>query len=196
MAVYGLGPDLSIIQNAGMVLDVGWINVPNPNPADDETSVREQVIALGGTSIQKAEGTWAGIDGSIWFASSHGDGPDADDKDDQSAAVHSGQIWCYDPYTETIELVVLFPKEIPYDKPDNIAAGPHGFAITCTAGEDDQWLVGITNGGRVFPFAFNALNDEEFAGATFSPDGRTLFVNVQGPPGMTFAIWGPWRHGR
>ena len=36
------------------------------------------------------------------------------------------------------------------------------------------------------------MSNQEFAGATFSPDGRTLFVNVQ-EPGTTFAIWGPWR---
>jgi secreted PhoX family phosphatase len=34
----------------------------------------------------------------------------------------------------------------------------------------------------------------ELAGATFSPDGETLFVNIQ-TPGITFAIWGPWRKG-
>ena len=28
--------------------------------------------------------------------------------------------------------------------------------------------------------------------ATFSPDGGTLFANIQ-VPGTTFAIWGPWR---
>ena len=28
--------------------------------------------------------------------------------------------------------------------------------------------------------------------ATFSPDGSTLFVNLQSP-GLTFAITGPWR---
>ena len=32
----------------------------------------------------------------------------------------------------------------------------------------------------------------EFAGATFSPDGRILFVNMQNP-GLTLAITGPWR---
>ena len=31
----------------------------------------------------------------------------------------------------------------------------------------------------------------EWAGATFSPDGKTLFVNIQ-TPGVTFAITGPW----
>ena len=34
--------------------------------------------------------------------------------------------------------------------------------------------------------------DDEFAGSTFSPDGRTLFVNIQASRGRTFAIWGPW----
>jgi secreted PhoX family phosphatase len=33
---------------------------------------------------------------------------------------------------------------------------------------------------------------DEFAGSTFSPDGQTLFVNIQASDGMTFAIWGPW----
>ena len=32
----------------------------------------------------------------------------------------------------------------------------------------------------------------EFAGATFSPVGDELFVNIQ-TPGVTFAITGPWR---
>jgi secreted PhoX family phosphatase len=42
-------------------------------------------------------------------------------------------------------------------------------------------------------FAKNAASDDEFAGATFSPDGETLYVNIQGLPAMTFAIFGPWR---
>ena len=38
------------------------------------------------------------------------------------------------------------------------------------------------------------FTSSEFAGATFSPDGRWLFVNVQ-TPGITFAITGPWQEG-
>jgi secreted PhoX family phosphatase len=193
LAVPDLDTDLSIVQNVGMVLNATWVDVANANPGDDDTPVCEQAIERGATPIMKAEGVWTGKDGSIWFVSSRGDGPDAEDEGDRSAAVHSGQIWKYDPNSQKIELVVLFPKGTPFDGPDNITAGPHGFAIACTDGEEDQWLVGITDEGRVFPFAFNALNEEEFAGATFSPDGRTLFVNTQGPPGLTYAIWGPWR---
>lgn len=33
---------------------------------------------------------------------------------------------------------------------------------------------------------------QEWAGATFSPDGKWLFVNIQ-TPGITFAITGPWK---
>ena len=34
----------------------------------------------------------------------------------------------------------------------------------------------------------------EFAGATFDPSGRWLFVNTQNP-GVTYAITGPWERG-
>ena len=57
-----------------------------------------------------------------------------------------------------------------------------------------------TRQGELFDIALNRLVSstgtprfgDEFAGSTFSPDGRTLFVNIQASRGMTFAIWGPW----
>lgn len=192
LSVVGLDTDLSIIQEPGTLLDVCWVPVANPDPGENDTPVREQAIAEGATPIQKCEGIWRDEE-SIWFVSSRGDGPNAEDEEDISAAEHAGQIWRYYPQRGQIELVVIFERGTPYDEPDNITVGPHGFALACTDGEDDQWLVGIDEAGQTFPFAFNALNDEEFAGATFSPDGRTLFVNIQGPPGMTLAIWGPWQ---
>ena len=59
---------------------------------------------------------------------------------------------------------------------------------------DDKinYLLGITPTGEVYPFAKNASSASEFTGATFSPDGTTLFVNRQGE-GQTFAITGPWK---
>jgi secreted PhoX family phosphatase len=196
MTVAGLTTDLSIVQTPGTVLPVRWVDVPNVDPGEDDTTVREQVIALGATPIQKAEGVWTDASGDVWFVSSRGDGPDAEDPEDVSAAVHAGQIWRYDARSQTIELVVIFPGGSPFDGPDNITAGPHGFAVACTDGEDDQWLVGITDDGGTFPLAKNPVGDDEFAGATFSPDGDTLYVNIQGSPARTFAIFGPWQRSR
>jgi secreted PhoX family phosphatase len=46
------------------------------------------------------------------------------------------------------------------------------------------------------------LNETEFCGCTFSPDGKTFFLNQQGERGapspgpeleaLTYAIWGPF----
>jgi secreted PhoX family phosphatase len=60
--------------------------------------------------------------------------------------------------------------------------------------------MGVTPDGRSYEFARNRLigveaggdgTASEFCGPTFSPDGRTFFLNVQ-HPGHTFAIWGPF----
>ena len=60
----------------------------------------------------------------------------------------------------------------------------------------------LTREAELFDIALNRLTRnappnaprfaEEFAGATFSPSGDTLFVNIQAAQGITFAIWGPW----
>ena len=192
MAVSGVAGDLSVVQEPGTTLPITWVPVANANPGADDATVREQAQAKGATPIRKAEGIWLGFDGTIWFVSSYAEGPDAEEADAATDAVHAGQIWRLDPEGETIELVAFFPEGSPYDGPDNITAGPHGYAIACTDGEDDQWLVGIGNDGGTFPFAFNAMNDVEFAGATFSPSGQTLFANIQEGPAITLAIWGPW----
>jgi uncharacterized protein len=161
------------------------ITVTDPDEGD---TVRELHAA---TPVPKCEGTWWG-DGSIWFVSSRGDGPDAEDEDERSDGVHGGQIWRYDPRRSRLTLVVRFEQDHDFEGPDNITVSPHGYAVMCTDGEDgDQFLAGITPRGQTFPLAYNQLSDEEFAGACFSPDGRTLFANVQ-VPGHTFAIWGPW----
>ncbi len=53
-------------------------------------------------------------------------------------------------------------------------------------------LVGVTPEGRFYNLARNPRGNSEFAGACFSPDGSTLFVNIQ-KAGLTVAISGPWR---
>jgi hypothetical protein len=52
----------------------------------------------------------------------------------------------------------------------------------------------LTPDGKVADFARNIvpkLESSEFAGATFSRDGKTFFVNLQSV-GVTLAIWGEW----
>lgn len=75
--------------------------------------------------------------------------------------------------------------------------------MLCEDGDNESYLRGLTQRGQVFDFALNLFNELEWAGATFSPDGDTLFVNIQGDTrtggagelGRTFAIWGPWEDG-
>jgi secreted PhoX family phosphatase len=79
--------------------------------------------------------------------------------------------------------------------------------VVCEDGGGTEFLHGLTVDGEIFKFCQNnvVLNGDrngilgdfrssEFAGATFSPDGRWLFVNIQSP-GITLAITGPRRNG-
>lgn len=76
---------------------------------------------------------------------------------------------------------------------DNLTVAPNGHLIVC---EDqytdvvDNHLRGITPQGAVYSFA-RLHAQTELAGACFSPDGRTMFVNLYSPA-KTLAITGPW----
>ncbi len=101
------------------------------------------------------------------------------------------------------ELALVFesPHRRILSGPDNVCVSPRGGVVLCEDGSNDpQYVRGLTRDGRIFDFAANLANGSELAGATFSPDGRTLFFNAQGDtragmPGMTFAVWGPWELG-
>jgi secreted PhoX family phosphatase len=71
---------------------------------------------------------------------------------------------------------------------------PQGALVVCEDGKGTNYLRGLTKDGLLFDFAQNLLNESEFAGAVFSPDGKTLFVNLQ-DPGLTLAIWGDFARG-
>lgn len=80
---------------------------------------------------------------------------------------------------------------------DNLTVAPNGHLIVC----EDQYtdvvanhLRGVTPAGEVYTFALLHAQTE-LAGACFSPDGSTLFVNAYSP-GRTFAITGPWAASR
>ena len=75
-----------------------------------------------------------------------------------------------------------------------------GTLILCEDNTQDNYVRGLTRGGKIFDIALNRLvsntgadrSGDEFAGSTFSPDGETLFVNIQASRGISYAIWGPW----
>jgi len=74
---------------------------------------------------------------------------------------------------------------------DNLALMPNGDILLCEDHYGVQRLVGMTRAGQFYVLAANPRKASEFTGPTFSPDGSTLFVNMQ-QQGGTLAIRGPW----
>ncbi|QKW05816.1 DUF839 domain-containing protein [Streptomyces sp. NA04227] len=187
--------DLSRATEIGTVYGIDWIDVPD---RDAKTvSVRKQFTDGEVTRARKLEGMWWG-DGGVYIVSSYAR--------EESPEQHDGQVWFYHPGRRTLTLKVLLgvnedpSKDGALDGPDNITVSPYGGLILAEDGEGIQHLFGATDSGRTYPIARNQLNIgtaeepeySEFAGVTFSPDGRTLFANVQ-EPGIMYAITGPWK---
>jgi secreted PhoX family phosphatase len=182
--------DLRTGRKAGESLDVNWVDIDEPDPPDVENSadaVYRQGFALGAATFARLEGCWYGGD-SVYFTSTSGG-----DK-------RLGQVWQYTPQGKDkarLKLIFESHEEAALDMPDNICVSPNGGLIICEDGNNEQYVRGLTRDGKIFDFAKNILpgyEGQEFAGATFSPDGHTLFVNIQ-TPGVTLAIWGPWERG-
>jgi hypothetical protein len=207
---------LFVGQQVGVRLPVHWvpIPVPDPNLEGGGLSCFAQGRAAGGAAFNRLEGVFRGEDGrSIYFISTSGGdarGPDGDGY---------GQLWHYLPadghLQEEDQLVLVFesPSGSVLESPDNLCLTPNGGVLFCeddAVSDDDTHalapgltdinrLVALGAKGEIFTFAVNRLNDSEFAGACFSPDGEILFVNLFGGSapgsGMTCAIWGPWERG-
>ena len=159
---------------------VDWVAITEPDPLQD--TVRYEAQSRGSAIFRRGEGCWY-ADDSIYFTCTSG------------GRAGCGQVWRYHPQSNRLELFVESPHRSVLDFPDNITITPFGDLLLCEDGSNDgensQFLVGVTPGGQIYPFGRNALNMNEFAGACFAPDGKTLFVNIQ-DPGITLAIWGPW----
>jgi uncharacterized protein len=182
-------PDLAQATEVGTRYKVQWIDVPDRDAR--VTSVRKQFSDDQVTRARKLEGQWWG-DGGAFFVSSFAR------LDDGSANEHDGQVWFYDPESETITLKTIFGVNPDpdvagnnYDGPDNITVAPQGGLILAEDGDGISHLVGVTAEGKSYPLARNEYNNSEFCGPAFSADGQTLFVNIQSP-GFTLAVTGPW----
>ncbi|MGW4158974.1 alkaline phosphatase PhoX [Streptomyces sp. NPDC004788] len=179
--------DLSRATRIGTVYGVDWVDVEDRDART--VSVRKQFGEGEVTRARKLEGMWWG-DGGAYVVSSYARA--------ESPVAHDGQVWFYDPKRRTLTLKVLLSvnaapeQDGAFDGPDNITVSPYGGLVIAEDGEGINHLFGATESGRTYPIARNDLNDSEFTGVTFSPDGETLFANIQ-TPGIMLAITGPWR---
>ncbi len=171
---------------------VEWIDVEDRLAPNNDT--RYTNYDKGAAVFGRGEGMWW-ADGTAYFACTTG------------GRNQMGQIWKYTPSAKEgtpeerlkpgmLELFVEPDDSSIIGNCDNITVSPFGDLFVCEdavpADDKINYLLGITPSGEVYPFAKNAGSASEFAGATFSPDGSTLFVNRQGE-GQTFAITGPWK---
>ena len=167
--------------------DAQWVDLDNPESPEDDLRVRGH--ELGATLFARGEGVhWA--DNELYFTCTNGGGKQL------------GQIMRYQPQYELnqseqrggrIQLFLESSNANDFNYGDNLTVTPQGHLLVC---EDqytdvvDNHLRGVTPNGEVYDFA--KLNRQtELAGACFSPDGSTLFVNIYSPT-MTLAITGPW----
>ncbi len=225
------GEDPAPLIPAGSYFPVEWVTIDDPDPdgSDSEVSksVYNQGIAKGAASFGRLEGCWYNqVDRSIVFTCTNG------------GIAGEGQVWEYRPSRRGrsggwLRLLYESPSGGVLSSPDNLASSPGGGLVLCEdhgfdrpddpcaplpwaeAGDDDevevQYIKGLSESGEIFDFAANALDDKEWAGACFSPDGRFMFANTQGNTrgfvpdtsdpenlrnfGRTYAIWGPWWKG-
>ncbi|GGF76837.1 alkaline phosphatase PhoX [Alteromonas lipolytica] len=175
----------------GEWLDVSWVDIESPDSAEDD--LRKQGYQLGAALFARGEGIhWT--DDRLYFCCTNGGNKKL------------GQVMAYKPsaYEGTpsesdapgvLQLFVESSDSQVFNFGDNLTVAPNGHLIVC---EDqytaivDNHLRGVTPDGEVYPFAQLALQTE-LAGACFSPDGSTLFVNLYSPT-QTLAISGPWKH--
>ena len=176
----------------GETFDVDWVTLDDVRAPNND--LRMQGRALGAAIFARGEGMTFAVEGRrtvIYFASTSG------------GAAKKGQIWRYVPSENEglpyerggpgkLSLFIESSGEDHFDYADNIVASPGGDIIMCEDGGGDNYVRGVTRSGNVYSVARNALpGQSEFCGACFSPDGKTMFVNIQ-KPGITVAIRGDW----
>ena len=189
------GYDTRTGQKQGASFAANWVKIDNPDPPEadvDPLSVFKQGKAKGGASFARLEGSCADDNGNIYFISTSGG-----DK-------RGGQVWLYSPVNRdegTLALLFESPSREILDMPDNVCIRPKSRQLFICEDSDyvglggsaDNYVRILTPAGQIADFAKNisSFPRGEFAGSTFTRDGKTFFVNIQSA-GATFAIWGDW----
>ena len=162
--------------------DVEWVALDNPESPNND--LRIQGYKKGAAIFARGEGIHWGED-ELYFCCTNG------------GAKQLGQVMrlvpSEDGTQDKLQLFLESQDKNLYNFGDNLTVCPNGHLLVC---EDqytdivDNHLRGVTPTGEVYNFA-RLHAQTELAGACFSPDGETLFVNTYSPS-RTLAIKGPW----
>ena len=169
-----------------------WIDIKDPDPEyvneDDPRGVFKQGWRDGACKFNRLEGCWADGDSIYFVSTSGGDAKNGDVNTPDGYREGYGQIWEYRQRSRTLVLHYESPGGEVMDSPDNLTVTPRGGLLAARGrrvrrpnGEHINRLIGISPRGEAFTFARQrAQRDSELAGVCFSPDGKTLFVNLFG----------------
>lgn len=161
----------------GKRLPIDWVTIDQPVSREDNVSA--QGMAKGAACVRRGEGLWQ-TGNEVYFSATAG------------GMLGRGQVLKLTLGAKpTLETIAETTDPEVLDMPDNLCVSPHGVLYIAEDGSPANYLRRVSPQGRVVAFARNALNASEFAGLCFSPDGNTLFANIQGD-GTTLAIRGPF----
>ncbi len=169
------------------LLTTRWIDLDDVDPVKNDLRLRG--AARGAATFARGEGLCVAGD-RFAFTCTKG-GP-----------ARLGQVFTYTPSPfegtsaerdepGTLTLIAEADRDSLLQNSDNLTMAPWGDLIVCEDAPGHCGLVGIRPDGGQYLVAYNAYSNSELAGVCFSPDSKTLFVNIQ-YPGMTLAITGPW----
>jgi len=170
----------------GKRYEVEWLDIKNINPVRDDLRIRG--FRNGAALFARGEGMWFG-NNEVYFACTNG------------GKFNYGQIFRYVPSGKegqpgetdepgTLELFIESRNVDLINSCDNVTVGVNGHLVICEDNPTPR-IVGVSMRGEIYHIAKNVGFRSEFAGATFSPDGNVMFVNIQ-DAGLTLAIRGPW----
>ena len=186
----------------GDTFDIDWVVIdePDPNfsrsaPPINNEAIRHvglQGIEHNAATFARPEGCWF-ANGALWFICTRGGSSDAalNERPEDEYGDGRGQVWRYEPARERLTLIFQSTDPAILDMPDSMTISSTGTVLMCEDGKDGNFVRALGPNGTLSDIAQNISKhpDIEFAGICFSPDGRTLFVNLQGIEGTTFAIW-------
>jgi len=177
------------VLEVGSTFKVDWVTIDDPDPQfrDDVSNneaianVARQGFAKNAAKFARPEGCWYG-NGYVWFSCTTGGATELNEEQNGQYGNGYGQIWRFDPMAEEPDVL---------DLPDNLTVSPTGNVVICEDGTDGNYVRALSPDGELSDVAINRTDrpDEEFAGICFSPDGRTMFVNIQAAIGRTYIIW-------